>query len=131
MMNSDKKDYALFTHTRPYKTQGPLADCDKYCLYINTAKSLREPPPNPWGNPTILSIEPRFSIVDGLVPICRQFRTPRGCSDRQNWQDRPICGVMRPGEAGNTTSANSADSLGSPLATQVGRICKIGPSPGL
>ncbi len=52
-------------------------------------------------------------MVDGLVPICRQFKAPRGLSDRQN---RPIGGVMRPGEGRGLeaigTSAESAHRQG-------------------
>ena len=53
-------------------------------------------------------------MVDGLVPICRQFRAPRGLSGRQN---RLIGGVMRgtgPREVVGTNSADPADSLGPP-----------------
>ncbi len=69
-------------------------------------------------------------MIDGLVPICRQLRAPRSSSGRQN---RPIGGVMRgrgPREEGGTNSADPADSLGPPEASQVDRIGKIGPSAG-
>ncbi len=68
----------------------------------------------PW--PSILSIEPLFSMADGLVPICRQFRAPEPAK------------VGRIGPSARLWGGGVL--VTQPGAAQVGRFSKIGPSAG-